>query len=277
MAVWLTIPRDNFEAFKESVTQKTGTEWRRMNGEEYEYLDSTTQQWMVEIHVDQVGDTSDAVRSHATPSQRFTSSPICTEPLEFETPFSKCPMGHLGDKCKCNLPVYRVGQDESIYKCFLLPKAHWACNGVGGMRKKSDGPGEMVSAFQDEVRGFGLKLDVDELATVNAWRAERYAERADGAEFKESGARWLLESPGVRYLVYGKHLEGYWTADMFHMQAMDVLDVLECLYPGYQIVLEVDWSQGHAKGLEDGLYCMSPGWRKGSAGRRKSPMTVGST
>ena len=137
------------------------------------------------------------------------------------------------------------------------------------MRKKSDGPGEMVNALQDEVRGFGLKLTVEELATVNAWRAERCAERVDGAEFKEGGARWLLESPGIRFLVYGKNLDGYWTADMFHAQAMDLLDVLDCLNPGYQIILVVNWSQGHAKGLEDGLYVTQ--MAKGIGGAQKVP------
>ena len=39
------------------------------------------------------------------------------------------------------------------------------------MRKKSDGPGEMVSAFVDEVRGFGFPLVPGELERINEFRA----------------------------------------------------------------------------------------------------------
>ena len=42
--------------------------------------------------------------------------------------------------------------------------------GLRGLRKKSEGPGEMVSAFQDDKRGFGLPLTADELARVNEKR-----------------------------------------------------------------------------------------------------------
>ena len=66
-----------------------------------------------------------------------------------------------------------MGQDESVFKAHALPKGVWIICGVQGMRKKSEDPGEMVSAFQDEVRGFGYPLTEKEMTRVNAWRDER--------------------------------------------------------------------------------------------------------
>ena len=58
--------------------------------------------------------------------------------------------------CKCHCPLYHVGQDESIFKAFLYSSSQWIIKGVRGVRKKTEGPGEMVSAMQDEIRGFGF-------------------------------------------------------------------------------------------------------------------------
>ena len=41
---------------------------------------------------------------------------------------------------------------------------------------------------------------------------------------------------------------------MFADQVVALLDCIEVLYPEHQIVLEVNWSQGHAKKLPQGLY-----------------------
>ena len=54
----------------------------------------------------------------------------------------------------------------------------------------------------------------------------------------------LTES--LELLEYGKTAEGYWGFAQFHEQMEDVL-TFEALHPKHQIVLEVDWSQGHAK------------------------------
>jgi len=88
-----------------------------------------------------------------------------------------CLFGHDPKVCRCHLELIRTGQDESVLKAYSLPKGVWIICGVGGMRKKSDGPGEMASGFQDEVRGFGLKLTDEELGLVNAFRYNR----VDGA------------------------------------------------------------------------------------------------
>ena len=110
-----------------------------------------------------------------------------------------------------------------------------------GLRKKTEGPGEMVSAFQDERRGFGIPLSGDDLVTVNELR-------------RLEGRPELKESPGTRFLMHGKNQEGCWGYAQFEEQVVDVMGVLEALYPGYHLMIEVDHSAGHAKYREDGLH-----------------------
>ena len=113
-------------------------------------------------------------------------------------------------------------------------------HGIRGLRKKTDGPGEMVSGFKDEIRGFGHPITPEELAAVNAFR-------------DLNGRPPLIGSPAVRFLSYGKNKDGYWTYEHFASQVVDILDMYEALYPGVQILIEVDWSSGHAKHRKDAL------------------------
>ncbi|CAN0430198.1 unnamed protein product, partial [Pylaiella littoralis] len=152
-----------------------------------------------------------------------------------------CEYNHPADKCKCNRKVRHIGQDESIYKAYAREGREWVIQGVSGMRKKTEGPGLMVSAFQDERNGFGLPLPGDVLAQVNAKRA-----------LDDKPA--LKRSPGVRYLEYGKNKDGYWGYDKFKEQIEDVLDAAECLEPDLQLTVEIDHSSGHTKQREDGLH-----------------------
>ena len=62
--------------------------------------------------------------------------------------------------CRCHQPLYHCGQDESIFKAFCYSLIQWCIKGVRSVRKKSDGPGKMVSAMQDEIRGFGFPMTV---------------------------------------------------------------------------------------------------------------------
>jgi hypothetical protein len=98
----------------------------------------------------------------------------------------------------------------------------------------------MVSGFKDELRGFGHPLTEDELKRVNAFR-------------EAHGREPLTGSPAVRFLSYGKNKDGYWTFEHFHEQTVDILDMYEALYPGAQILIEVDWSSGHSKHRDDAL------------------------
>lgn len=62
----------------------------------------------------------------------------------------------------------------------------------------------------------------------------------------------LTDSPGLRFLKYRKNKQGYWDNDMFSRQVTALLDTIEVLHPGHQIVLQVDWSAGHTKKMPRG-------------------------
>jgi hypothetical protein len=47
--------------------------------------------------------------------------------------------------------------------------------------------------------------------------------------------------------------DGYWDNDKFMAQVQDIMDCVHVMYPDYQVVIEVDWSSGHAKKSEGAL------------------------
>jgi hypothetical protein len=124
-------------------------------------------------------------------------------------------------------------------------------DGVCGLRKKTDGPGEMASCFQDDVLGFALPITDAQLAELNAYRRAKCGDDArDEAHKKEEFCEEdLLISPGARFLNYGnaQGKEGYWTYVHLARQSDDVLDLYACLFPKYQVIGEYDWSSGHSK------------------------------
>lgn len=72
----------------------------------------------------------------------------------------------------------------------------------GGERhvEKNEGPGLMVSAFQDERNGFGLPLPGDVLAEVNAKRAlddKPVLKRSPGVRYLESTAKTRMDTGGT--------------------------------------------------------------------------------
>ena len=81
---------------------------------------------------------------------------------------------------RCGKPLWHAGQDETIFKAFAYAALQWVISGVRGLRKKSEGPGDMLSGFQDEIRGFGFPLTSAELAKARIellllWRLRRGA------------------------------------------------------------------------------------------------------
>ena len=64
---------------------------------------------------------------------------------------------------------------------------------------------------------------------------------------EKRGRSALTHSPGVEFLKYGKSNEGYWDYDKFAVQVVDFMDAFDALHPDWQLLLEVDWSAGHAK------------------------------
>ena len=183
----------------------------------------------VEIHVDQFEDPRR--RDDATTSVRWVKGKPCT-------------WGHVPERCLCHREIMRCGQDESIFKANALPRRCWVIAMQVIMAKKTEGIGEMASYFVDEEFGVGLPLTDDQLARVNEFRRNRM----DGGDITP-----LDISPGGRYLEYGKNRDGYWGYEDIAKQVSDVLDVYETLRPDRQVVVEVDWSSGHAKAQEDGL------------------------
>ena len=50
-----------------------------------------------------------------------------------------CQHGHSLDRCKCDLPVWHEGQDESCYKYHSCFKRRWTMEGVQRLIKKREG------------------------------------------------------------------------------------------------------------------------------------------
>jgi hypothetical protein len=284
---WVHLPKGEYETMvKEhneiAATKKEGQEgsarWRDVVPP-YEFVDGDGKS-MVEVHVDQFADTEGARWKHQrVVSARFKPTPVAgvanrptarRQAVDNASAYAgmlaeRCGRGCRKDKCRCHMPIYRLGHDEAIFKAYCLPHGVWIICEVRAIRKKSDGPGEMVSAVQDKVRGFQFPMTEDELRRVNAFRAT-------GACRSENERTPLTESPGLRFLKYGKNKEGYWDYDMFAAQVAELLDCIEALYPGHQIVLEVDWSQGHAKKMSQGLYAADVNLHPGGGQEKKGVM-----
>ena len=132
--VWLTFGIDQYNDMreKESFKDVEAPFFYRKEGDvvlEAE-IESASH---VEVHCDQFENTK--LRDSAKTSVRW-----------------KPPAGNVScdlhhGRCLCHRPIMRCGQDESIFKAFALPRGEWVICGVSSMRKKSNGVGEMVSAY----------------------------------------------------------------------------------------------------------------------------------
>ena len=111
-----------------------------------------------------------------------------------------CKYGHTIETCKCELPVYHMGQDESIYKSHAHPKKGWKVNGTQKVYKKGDGTGVMISAVVDKHRGFGFPLTDEELLKINEYRRAQ-----DRTIFKKDSLRCPTGSPGLKFLNHGEN------------------------------------------------------------------------
>jgi hypothetical protein len=269
------MPKDVYEEYKAACTAAIKArggvghdyEWKPVEpGTPHAYKHGDVE--MVELHVDDFEDTEGRFWKERTVSVRFEDPTLPRQPSQRvverdigRNPLTTCKFGHSGNvgSCKCHLPIYRLGHDEAIFKAFALPKGVWVIDDVQTLRKKSSGPGEMVSAVQDEHRGFGLPMTAAELVQVNAYRGRN--KRAP-----------LQESPGIQFVLYGKNRDGYWDYEQFEHQAVAVLDAIEALHPNHQVVLEVDWSQGHAKKSEGGLYVSDMNLKWGTTRETYTPM-----
>ena len=132
----------------------------------------------VKIHVDYLDESYlekyrlDILKTFKRPGDYFydLGDPMWTS--------SKCQHRHDPTVCRCQQPIYHVGQDETIFKQNALPSYYWTIKGRLHLRPKSEGQGVMVSALCDEHRGFGLALTDEETEVINQWRAANNYGRA---------------------------------------------------------------------------------------------------
>lgn len=88
-----------------------------------------------------------------------------------------------------DLPIIKVGQDESIFKMYTLNSRRWSMKKKAPVRKKTAGKGNMKIVFIDEMYGFGYNTLTDE-----QW-----------CEFQKSRRPgWKFEHPCCEHWVYGK-------------------------------------------------------------------------
>jgi len=176
-----------------------------------------------------------------------------------------CSEGHKYTNCKCHLPLIGFGQDESIFKSNCLQAIHWVVCQMAGLRRKGEGVGLHVSAITGAM-GFGFQLGYSQLNTVNIYRRAKY-----GVDMVKD----LAESPGIIFLDYGKNKQGYWNWERLSEQLRDLIDCFDALFPDCQMLMEVDWSQGHASFPPDALKVSSVNAKFGGKQTAMHPSTLG--
>ena len=180
-------------------------------------------------------------------------------------------------------PIIINGQDESIFNSEAAPSRKWMVDGKTYCTPKS-GAGLMVSAFVNTVSGFGLPMTEAQLAEVNRRRdGQTYICGRYGApqalcklaHLPETDKKMpLKESPGIRYLHYGKDKDGYWDSHHMMVQMEDCADCLAVLFPDCQIIDEYDWSGVHGIKKADALDAASMNVKFGGAVAKKHDTTI---
>ena len=107
---------DEFVAMKEKHVA-SGGEWRDV--EPPHFYDDAAGRPRVEVHVDQFEST--LIREEGQVSVRFRPPDVrhgdrVRKPTDVDARENKCEYGHKASVCKCARAVYRLGQDESIFK-----------------------------------------------------------------------------------------------------------------------------------------------------------------
>ena len=90
--------------------------------------------------------------------------------------------------------------------------------------------------MQDEATGQVGNLIPEELM------AQFQASRREG--FKH-------ENPCLVKWEYGKHGDGYWTAEHMNELMPEHMDLMDFLFPGHQILYNIDWSSNHSAMASD--------------------------
>jgi hypothetical protein len=119
---------------------------------------------------------------------------------------------------------------------------------------KGDGQGVMLRAFQSGEFGFGFDLSKEEVDEVNFTRRGKEYKDKDAAKKIRGNAEKhpLTTSPFVVEFEFGIANEGYWCYERMVLQMEDCFDVLDTLYPQFDVLL-FDHSCGHDKQQSNGL------------------------
>jgi hypothetical protein len=166
-------------------------------------------------------------------------------------------------------PILLLGQDEALFSQYLIATKSWS--GPGGesvLNPKSEGDKIMLSAFTGRGIGFGRPLTPAELGQINQNRAGKTYIDEEAAlsvnKKTEKNPFKAGETPFVRYLHIGVANEGYWNSNHMALQVEDVVDCLQVLYPGHDVVMLFDHSQGHDRQRDGALN--APALSKGFGG-----------
>ena len=199
----------------------------------YVYKDESTDVTMYEFHVDDVDNDHRKINS---------------------TPYG----GNLSvRKKKEDKPVIMIGQDECVFKQYLIVKKQWILHdGTSAVNPKEEGAGVMLSSFVSQDFGYGYNLTDDELAIVNRYRLGKTYKDEDAAMevLKSIHKKPLQNSPFVRRFEYRINSQGYWDYNHMILQFEDVVDTLQALYgDAFHFVFFFDHSAGHDKLRPNGL------------------------
>ena len=126
-----------------------------------------------------------------------------------------------------------IGQDECIFKQYLLVKKQWVLpDGTAAVNPKDEGIGIMLSSFCSRDFGYGFKLSPSQLVIVNNYRmGKKYKDENAAMEIlKQKDKNPITTSPFVRSFEYGANSEGFWTYHHIVLQFEDVIYVLKALY-----------------------------------------------
>ena len=146
-------------------------------------------------------------------------------------------------------PIIMIGQDEYIYKQFLLVRKQWTLpDGTTAINPKDEGMGIMLSSFVSRDFGYGFKLTPSQLKTVNEYRrGKQYIDEEAAREvLKCKYKQTLKNSPFIRKFEYGVNSDRFWNYNHMVVQFEDVVDVLKALNGNtYHFLFFFDHSASH--------------------------------
>ena len=152
-----------------------------------------------------------------------------------------------------------IGQDECIFKQFLIVKKQWTFlpDGTAAANPKDEGMGIMLSSFVSRDFGYGYPLSAQQLATVNEYReGKQYKDKNAALEVMHTINKCpLTSSPFIQKFDYGINSDGFWNYNHMVVQFEDVVDVLKALHGDtFEFLFFLDHSSGHDKTRPNGLH-----------------------